>query len=163
MTTHLTSHLDAAGRSGGGLLDGWPGDQLAAADLGEVWLHLPTGAAGLTGIRPHHDNGPVPARGFKLLEATTPEPLLAGHPSAQRTTADVETALRALGWNVISRADAGSRLRAAGYRLGIRRVAGHLLYADEADDTTWREHCSGYCVKAFAAPIHALPGEPPAR
>ncbi|WP_307961848.1 hypothetical protein [Salinispora arenicola] len=47
----------------------------AAADLGQVWLHLPTGAAGLIGIRPHHDNGPVPARGFRLLEATTPVPL----------------------------------------------------------------------------------------
>ncbi|WP_249715120.1 hypothetical protein [Rhizomonospora bruguierae] len=48
----------------------------------------------------------------------------------------METALRALGWHVISRADAASRLRAAGYRLGISRAAGHLLYDDEADDTT---------------------------
>ncbi|WP_028192572.1 hypothetical protein [Salinispora pacifica] len=158
MTTRVTSHLDRAGRLGG-----WPGDPLAAADLGEVWLHLPTGAAGLIGIRPHHDNGPVPARGFRLLEATTPVPLPAGHPFARRTTAEVEAVLYAEGWRVISRADAAARLRAAGYRLGTRRAAGHLLYADDADDTTWRQHCSGYCVKAFTAPIHPPPGQPPAR
>ncbi|WP_307969632.1 hypothetical protein [Salinispora arenicola] len=152
MTTRVTSHLDRAGRLGG-----WPGDPLAAADLGEVWLHLPTGAAGLIGIRPHHDNGPVPARGFRLLEATTPVPLPAGHRFARRTTAEVEAVLRAEGWRVISRADAATRLRAAGYRLGTRRAAGRLLYADDADDTTWGKHCSGYCVKAFTAPIHPRP------
>ncbi|MGI5213895.1 hypothetical protein [Plantactinospora sp. CA-290183] len=162
MTTRVTSHLDGAGRRAG-RLGGWPGDPLAAADLGEVWLHLPTGAAGLIVIRPHHDNGPVPARGFSLLEATTPVPLPAGHPFAQRTTAEVEVVLRAEGWCVISRADAATRLRAAGYRLGTRRAAGHLLYADDADDTTWREHCSGYCVKAFAAPTRPSPGQPQAR
>ncbi len=82
MTTHVSSapHLDGADRSSGGHLRGWPGDPHAAREIGHVWLHLPTGAAGLTGIRPHHDNGPVPARGFKLLEATTPEPLPAGDP-----------------------------------------------------------------------------------
>ncbi|MBX7268960.1 hypothetical protein KIF24_24955 [Micromonospora sp. Llam7] len=163
MTTHATAYLKAAERSGGGHLGGWPGDPHAAADLGQVWLHLPTGAAGLTGIRPHHDNGPVPARGFRLLEAITPEPLPAGHPFAERTTADVDAALRALGWHVISRADAAARLRAAGYRLGTRRAAGHMLYADDADDSIWRAHCSGYCMQAFAAPIRRSSGQPPAR
>ncbi|WP_239098604.1 hypothetical protein [Micromonospora qiuiae] len=159
MTTLVTSHLAGASRRAG-RLGGWPGDPLAVAVLG-VWLHLPTGAAGLIGIRPHHDNGPVPARGFRLLEATTPVPLPAGHPFARRTTAEVEAVLHAAGWRVISRADAATRLRAAGYRLGTRRAAGHLLYADDADDTTWREHCSGYCVKAFAVPTRPSPGQPP--
>ncbi|MFY1633729.1 hypothetical protein ACN27F_10685 [Solwaraspora sp. WMMB335] len=164
MTTHVTSHRDAVDRCGGaGPLEGWPGDPLAAGNVGEVWLHLPTGAAGLIGIRPHHDKGPVVARGFRLLEATTPVPLPAGHGFAQRTTADVETVLRAVGWHVISRADAATRLRAAGFRLGTRRAAGHLFYADDIDDIAWRGHCSGYCVNAFAAPIHLSPSESPAR
>lgn len=131
----------------------WPGEGHTTAGIGRAWLHLPTGAAGLIGVRPHHDHGPIADRSATLLEAVTPLPLPAGHPHAQRTAADVDGALRALGWQVISRADAATRLRAAGYHLGANRSAGHLLYADEADDTTWREDFTGHCLEAFAAPI----------
>ncbi|MFK3984506.1 hypothetical protein ACI2K4_29545 [Micromonospora sp. NPDC050397] len=100
---------------------------------------------------------------FRLLEATTPEPLPEGHPFAERTAEDVEAVLSGLGWHVISRAAAAAELHAAGYRLDIRRAAGHLLYADGADDSTWRTHSSGYCLKAFAAPIRREPAQPPER
>lgn len=137
--------------------DTWPGVRHGTVGICQAWLHLPTGAAGLIGIRPHHDNGPIADCSTRLLESVTQPPLPIGQPYAGRTAADMDTALRELGWQVITRADAAARLRAAGYVLGTNRAAGHLLYADDADDTIWREDFTGYGLEAFAAPI-----EPPA-
>ena len=137
----------------------WPGSGHSTSGIGQVWLHVPTGAAGLTGIRSHHDGGPIASRCARLLEAVTAEPLPAGQADAGRTALDVETALRALGWAVITRADAAGRLRAAGYRLGVNRAAGHVLYADDAQEVGWRPDFTGYCLEAFAAPLGATDSE----
>ncbi|MEJ3743167.1 hypothetical protein WEI85_07760 [Actinomycetes bacterium KLBMP 9797] len=140
----------------------WPGVRHSTAGIGQAWLHLPTGAAGLIGIRPHHDNGPIADRSTRLLESATPSPLPVGHPYAQRTAADVDAALHELGWQVITRAEAAARLRAAGYVLDTNRRAGHLLYADDADHTLWRKDFTGYGLEAFAAPIDPpAPADPP--
>ena len=137
--------------------DTWPGVRHSTAGIAKAWLHLPTGAAGLIGVRPHHDLGPIADRSTRLLESATPSPLPVEHPCAGRTAVDVDAALRELGWRVITRAEAAARLRAAGYVLGTNRRAGHLLYADDADEIAWRPDFTGYCMEAFAAPI-----EPPA-
>jgi len=38
------------------------------------------------------------------------------------------------------------------YLLGTNRSAGHLLYADDVDYTTWRPRGAGHSREAFAAP-----------
>jgi hypothetical protein len=130
-------------------------EQGSTTGIGKAWLHLPTGSAGLIGIRPHVDGGPIADRSTRLLDATTPVPLPAAHPLATRTVADVEEALRARGWQVITRADAARRLLRSGYRLGHNRAAGHLLYIDDADASIWRR-CR-YCLEAFAVATRRHP------
>ncbi|GIJ12200.1 hypothetical protein ACFFMR_14150 [Micromonospora andamanensis] len=115
--------------------------------IGKAWLHLPTGSAGLIGIRPHTDGGPIADRSAPLLAADN----LAAQPArpiGSRSTTDAEAALRAAGWHLVTRADAARRLLLAGYRLSRNRTAGHLLYADDADASIWRR--CGSCLEAFA-------------
>ncbi|WP_173071044.1 hypothetical protein [Phytohabitans houttuyneae] len=127
----------------------WPGRGFSTPGIGRAWLHLPTGSAGLVGVRAHHDHGPIADQSARLLD---PMPRADGDPWSPRTAADVDAALDRWGWRVISRAEAATRLLAAGYQLGTNRSAGHLLYADDLDDTTWRPRDAGHGLEAFAAP-----------
>jgi hypothetical protein len=113
----------------------------------QVWLHLTTGAAGTSEIW-DHAGGPAAGKGIRLLEPDRPEPFDGG-PWSAHTLADVEAALARHGARVITRGEAARRLTAAGYRLSLNRSFGHVLYADEADDITWRTR-HRYTELAFA-------------
>ncbi|MFI7026273.1 hypothetical protein ACIBMZ_26515 [Micromonospora sp. NPDC049900] len=122
--------------------------------IGKAWLHLPTGSAGLIGIRYHTDGGLIADRSAALLAADN----RAAHPAqpiGSRPTTDAEAALRAAGWHLVTRAGAARRLLLDGYRLSRNRTAGHLLYADDADASIWRR--CGSCLEAFAITIPPRP------
>jgi hypothetical protein len=124
--------------------------------VAEVSLHLPTGGACLITFGVHHDGGPIGHRSVRLLDPITPEPLPEGHPHADRTEADVA---RVLGpWRIVTRAEAIAALRAEGYLLGTSRAPGHVLYADQADQTAWYAAGRGYTRCAFAVRDRLVPG-----
>lgn len=124
--------------------------------VAKVSLHLPTGSACLMTFGVHHDGGPIGHRAISLLEPLTPEPLPEGHPHADRTEADVVAVLGQ--WRIVTRAEAVTALRAEGYRLGTSRGPGHVLYADQADQTTWFAAGGGYTRCAFAVRDRLVPG-----
>jgi len=112
-------------------------------NVGRLWLHRPTGTAGLSGVQAHHDGGPITGWGERLLDPLTPVPLPDGSPEdAGRTEEQLRTAAAERGWRPVTRAQAAALLRAEGYRLRTERSFGHVLYADQADAVSWHDHPS---------------------
>lgn len=119
-----------------------------------VWLHQTTGSAGYSTMWNHAGGPAAGANSTRLLDPDRPSPHDGGAWSAH-TVADVEAALLARGLRIVTRAEAASALRAAGYTLGTNRGFGHVLYADKADATTW--WTANYNHYAFAVGHPARP------
>ncbi|MEU8481508.1 hypothetical protein [Streptomyces hygroscopicus] len=108
-----------------------------------IWLHLPTGTAGVSEIWRLPGGAPTAGHGIRFLEPTHPVPHHPRDPWSARTTAQVEAVLSDFGWRTVARAKAARALRGA-FRLADR----HILRANEPHDVIWQY--SEFDAVAFA-------------
>lgn len=127
------------------------------AALARLWLHLPSGTAGLTRAVEPAEPGTVAAGpvllhaaddsgpgGNRLFDGLYPRDFdRHGFGWAGRATSDVQAAAKARGWMVVSRREAARWLLSAGWvvpprRDGDGRCRFHdMLWEDQVDDLTW--------------------------
>ncbi|MDX3075906.1 hypothetical protein [Streptomyces sp. MI02-7b] len=101
-----------------------------------VWLHRPTGAAGVSHIRRLPQGWPTAAHGERLMEATHSLPYRREDPWSPRTPSDIEEVLQAFGWRTISRA-AAARTLTGKFTVPRPEWGSGIIHSAEPDDVTW--------------------------